>query len=205
VVKIGQPGTGKTAKEKNYPGQYEFGSTYNGGKFASPFCSSVAQAPGCPGPESIYYTNPLYFSPNTGNYVVYFMANQAVYRTAAHSNRGLDVFFGYAGSPNSYYNMVDKNITGGAVFNAPFSSRPHDSIGFALSWDHVSDQYAKGFAYWNPTAPPYGSETGYEFNYLLQITPYWLVQPTVQLYQNVGGFSKYGTATAIGFRTKVDF
>ncbi len=92
----------KVAKAKYYPGHYAFGSTYNGGKFSDPF-NPV----------------PLFYSPYTGNYVMYFMANQAVYRPKAGSNTGLDAFFGFAGSPNATYNFVDKNITTGVVYNGP--------------------------------------------------------------------------------------
>ena len=105
-----------------YPGHYAFGSTYNGGKFANPF-NPV----------------PLFYSPYTGNYVMYMMANQAVYRPKAGSNTGLDAFFGFAGSPNATYNFVDKNITTGVVYNGPIPSRPKDSVAFALSYSHVSD------------------------------------------------------------------
>jgi len=187
--KIDQPGTGKPAKEKYYPGQYEIGSTYNGGKFANPFTPNV----------------PLFYSPNTSNYVFYFMGNQAVYRTKTSTSRGLDVLFGIATSPNATYNFVDKNITTGFIFHGPITPRPNDSIGFALSYTHVSDNYKAAYAAEYPNAPPYSSEKAFEFNYLFQATPYWSIQPTVQWYTDVGGLSKYGTGVAVGFRTKVTF
>ena len=200
-----QPGTGKVAKEKNYTGQYEVGSTYNGGKFANQFCSPTARIPGCPSAGSIYYTNPLYFSPNTGNYVVYFMGDQAVYRPKAGSNVGLDLVGGMAFSPNTPYNFVNRNALLGLQYNGPISSRPNDSVNFGFSYSHVSDKYGQYYAAANPTAPPYSSEKAFEVNYLVQLTPYWYVQPTLQWYTDVGGFAKYGTAEAFGFRTKVTF
>jgi len=188
ILKINEPGAGKTAKEKYYPGRYEVGSTYNGGKFTDPF-NPV----------------PLYLSPDTGNYVFYFQANQAVYRPKAGSNTGLDVLFGIAVSPNEPYNFVDRNILAGFVYNGPIPRRPKDSIGFALSYSHVSDKYAAEFASANPFAPRYSSEKAFEANYAFQATPYWLIQPTVQWYTDLGGFSKYGTGVAAGLRTKVTF
>ncbi len=185
-IKIGQPGPG-VVKEKYYPGQYEVGSTYNGGKFTNPF-NPV----------------PLYLG-ETGNYLFYFMGNQAVFRPKAASNTGLDVLFGITQSPNKPYNFVDRNILAGLVYHGPIPQRPKDSISFALSYTHVSDEYSAAYAAANPFAPPYSSEKAYEFNYLFQATPYWIIQPTVQWYQDVGGFSKYGTAVAAGLRTKVTF
>ena len=186
--KIDQPGTGKTAKEKYYPGQYEVGSTYNNGKFTDPF-NPV----------------PLYQSTYTGNYVFYFMGNQAVYRPRANSQSGLDVLFGMGISPNKTYNFVDNNLTTGLVYHGLINSRPNDSISFALSYSHVSDQYKAAYAAANPLAPIYSSEKAFEVNYLFQATPYWLIQPTVQWYSDLGGFSTNGTGVAIGFRTKVTF
>ncbi len=186
--KIGQPGTGKALKAKYYPGQYEVGSTYNGGKFTNPFNPL-----------------PLSLSQDTGNYVFYFMGNQAVYRMNGSTNRGLDVLFGITQSPNETYNFVDRNITTGIVFHGPITTRPRDSIDFALSYTHVSDKYATAYAAANPLSPPYSSEKAYEFNYLFQATPYWIIQPTVQWYQDLGGLSKNGTGLAIGLRTKVTF
>ena len=200
-----QPGTGKVAKDKYYTGQYEVGSTYNGGKFANSFCNSAHPISGCPSSGSIYYTNPLYFSPNTGNYVVYFMGQQGVYRPKAGSNAGIDLVGGMAFSPNTYYNFVNKNALFGVQFNGMISSRPNDQINFGLSYSGVSSKYAAAYAATNPLAPPYSSEKAFEVNYLVQLTPYWYVQPTLQWYTDVGGFSKYGTAEAIGLRTKVTF
>ena len=206
IFQINNPSPGTAAaKEKYYPGQYEVGSTYNGGKFSNPFCSATTQVSGCPAPGSQYYSNPLYYSPNTGNYVFYVQGTQAVYRPQAGSSKGLDVLFGFSLSPNTPYNFADKNILAGFVYNGPINSRPKDSIGFALSYSHVSDKYANYYAATNPTAPRYSSEKAFEFNYAFQATPYWLIQPTVQWYTDVGGFSHYGTATAVGFRTKVTF
>jgi porin len=186
--KINQPGTGKTGKEKYYTGLYEVGSTYNGGKFTDPF-----------------HPVPLSLSPNSSNYVFYFMGQQAIFRPKAGSNTGLDVVGGISVSPNEPYNFVDKNVLAGLIYNGPIPSRPNDSINFGLSYTHVSDSYASEYAAAFPGAAPYSSEKAYEFNYSYQITPYWYVQPTLEIFNDVGGLAKYGTAEAIGFRTKVTF
>jgi carbohydrate-selective porin OprB len=186
--KINQPGTGKATKDKYYTGQYEMGSTYNGGKFTNPL-NPV----------------PLALSPDTGNYVFYFWGDQAIYRPKAGSTTGMDVVGGMSYSPNATYNFVDKNVLVGLIYNGPIPSRPNDSINFGLSYTHVSDSYASAYAFANPTAAPYSSEKAYEFNYSFQVTPYWYVQPTVEIFNDVGGIAKAGTAEAIGFRTKVTF
>ncbi|MGB8769976.1 MAG: carbohydrate porin [Candidatus Korobacteraceae bacterium] len=186
---IGQPTSGTVAKEKYYPGHYAFGSTYNGGKFANPFTPNV----------------PLYQSPNTGNYLIYFMANQAVYRPKAGSDAGLDAFFGFAISPDATYNFVDKNITGGAVYNGLIPRRPKDSVGFGMSFSHVSNAYSTAYAESFLGAPVLGTEKAFEVNYLYQATPYFLIQPVVQWYATLGGNPQNPTGVVLGFRTKVTF
>jgi len=200
-----QPGAGKVAKEKNYTGQYEVGSTYNGGKFANPFCHSASPISGCPASGSPYYSNPLFFSPNTGNYVVYFWGDQGVYRPKAGSNAGIDLVGGMSFAPDTPYNFVNKNVLFGVQFNGLIPKRPNDEINFGLSYSGVSSKYAAAYSAVNPSAAPYSSETAYEVNYPFQVTPYWYVQPTLSIYSNVGGFAKAGTAETIGFRTKVTF
>ncbi len=188
IIKYDQPTAGQPVKDKYYPGQYEVGSTYNGGKFTDPF-NPV----------------PLYLSTDTGNYVFYFQGTQAIFRPKANSNTGLDILFGISQSPNKGYNFVDRNILGGFAYNGLLPFRRKDSIAFGLSYTRVSDKYATEFALANPTAPGLSSEKAYEFNYLFQATPYWIIQPVVQWYQDVGGFQKYGTPVAAGLRTKVTF
>lgn len=180
--------SGKVAKDKYYPGHYAFGSTYNGGKFTNPF-NPV----------------PLFNSPYTGNYVIYFMANQAIYRPKAGSNSGLDAFFGYSGSPNATYNFVDKNITAGVVYNGLIPSRQKDSVAFGLSYSHVSNAYSTAYADSFLGAPVLGSEKAFEVNYLFQATPYFMIQPVVQWYATLGANPQNPTGVVVGFRTKVVF
>ena len=92
------------------------------------------------------------------------------------------------------------------VYNGPIPARPKDSIAFALSYSGVSSQYNTAYLSASPAGTwPYSSETAYEFNYMFQATPFWMVQPTVQWYHNTGGFSHSPTGVVLGFRTKVDF
>ena len=75
---------------KTYPGEYKFGGVYNGGKFPSPA-----------GIES------------SGNYLIYGMASQALYRPDAGSNRGLDATIGFDYSPGDV-SRENVQITAGA-------------------------------------------------------------------------------------------
>jgi carbohydrate-selective porin OprB len=162
-----------------YPGDYKFGAVYNGGKFAIPS-----------GFES------------TGNYLIYGMASQALYRPNPGSNRGLDATIGFDYSPGDV-SRENVQVTAGARINAPFERRPKDRIGIGFVYSKISDPFRDYQALLGGVA--LGSEKAFELNYSLQVTPYLLVQPTFQYYVNVGGNPIYSNAPVLGFRTKVTF
>ena len=75
---------------KTYPGSYAFGATINPGQFP----------------------NIVTGQRSSTNYLVYFMANQRIYRPQAGSERGLDVNFAFDWTPDN----ITKNysqVTGG--------------------------------------------------------------------------------------------
>jgi carbohydrate-selective porin OprB len=162
-----------------YPGEYKFGAVYNGGKFANPA-----------GLES------------SGNYLIYGMASQALYRPDAGSNRGLDATIGFDYSPGDV-SRENVQITAGARINAPFERRPKDHIGIGFVYSKISDPFRDNQALLGGVA--LGYEKAFELNYSLQVKPYLLVQPTFQYYVNVGGNPTYANAPVLGFRTKINF
>jgi porin len=117
---------------KTYPGNYKFGAAYNGGKFTN-----------AAGVQS------------SGNYLVYGAANQALYRTDAGSNRGLDATIGFDWSPDDV-NRENSQITAGARYNRPFSSRPQDGVDLGFVCTHIGDPFQTVGV---PSGlPPLGSE-----------------------------------------------
>jgi porin len=175
----GTAGSASSAATKTYPGSYKFGGVYNGGKFPDPAGRRTS-----------------------GNYLIYGMASQALFRTDAGSNRGLDATVGFDYSPGDV-SRENFQLTAGGRFNAPFASRQNDRIGFALVYSKISDSFSNFGALLG--GAPLGSEKAVELNYSLQLTPYWLVQPVFQYYVDVGGNATLPNAPVLGFRTKVKF
>ena len=167
------------AATKVYPGSYKFGGIYNGGKF-----------PDAAGIQS------------SGNYLIYGMASQAVFRTDAGSNRGLDLTAGFDYSPGDVA-RENVQVTVGGRFNGPFASRQKDRVGVALVYSKISDSFSNFGVLLG--GPPLGSEKVVELNYSLQVTPYWYVQPVFQYYVDVGANGALPNAAVLGFRTKVNF
>jgi len=103
-----------SASGKSYPGAYKFGGVYNGGKFSDP---------------AGHMSN--------GNYLIYGMASQAVFRSDAGSNRGLDATFGFDWTPGDV-SRENAQITTGARFNAPFASRRMDRVACGFDYSKIS-------------------------------------------------------------------
>jgi carbohydrate-selective porin OprB len=168
-----------TSTGKSYSGDYKFGGVYNAGKFPDPAGHKTS-----------------------GNYLIYGMASQALYRSDAGSNRGLDATFGFDWSPGDVA-RENEQITAGVKFNAPFPNRKRDRVACGLVYSKISDPFRQFGALLG--GAPLGSEKAWEVNYSVQLTPYFFVEPTFQYYLDVGANRTLPNATVLGFRTKINF
>jgi porin len=158
---------------KGYSGLYQFGASYNPGKFTTP--TSTKQT--------------------SGNYLLYWVASQALWRLDPREGKGLDATFAYDWSPAGL-NRNNKVLTTGLRFNEPLPLRIHNT----MSLGYVQNQLSARFL---PSgAAPWKAEHAIEFNSLLDVFPMTLVQPVVQYYFNVGGSTR--RALVLGFRTKIE-
>jgi porin len=158
---------------KGYSGLYQFGASYNPGAFRT--------ATG---------------KRESGNYLLYWMASQALWRVDPNAAKGLDVTFVYDWSPPDI-NRNNSLLTAGLRFNEPLPLPIHNTMSLGYVWNHLSSDFRPNNAtMWN-------TEQGLEFNVLLDVAPMVLFQPVVQYYANAGGGSE--DAVVVGFRTKVEF
>ena len=161
---------------KGYSGLYQFGAVYNPGKFTS--TSSPA--------------------PVSGNYLIYAVANQAIYRTSRDGSKGIDATLNADWSPRdrSRNNQV---FTAGVRFNEPLPMRLHNLIGLAYVRNGINQSF--------PVSPPvvsaHNAEHGFEANILVEFPHAITFQPVVQYYINTGGSSN--NALVCGFHTKINF
>ncbi len=159
---------------KGYSGLYQFGASYNPGKFTSPTSAT----------------------PQSGNYLLYWMASQALWRVDPKEAKGLDATFAYDWSPPSV-NRNNTLLTAGLRFNEPLPLHIHNTMSLGYVRNSLSAQFPQ------PRMPARKTEQGVEFNALLDVLPMLLLQPVVQYYANVGGGAQ--RAVVFGFRTKVEF
>jgi porin len=159
---------------KGYSGLYQFGASYNPGKFTSPTSKT----------------------PRSGNYLLYWMASQALWREDPKGAKGLDAAFAYDWSPPDV-NRNYKLLTAGVRFNEPLPVHIHSTMSLGYVRSSLSPQFL------SPGMPSWKTEHGVEFNMLLDPLPMLLLQPVIQYYANVGGRAQ--RAVVFGFRTKVEF
>src|SRR5271163_1268088 len=159
---------------EGYSGLYQFGASYNPAKFTSPTSTT----------------------PRSGNYLLYWMASQALWRVDRHEARGLDGTFAYDWSPASI-NRNNMLLTAGLRFNEPLPVTFHNTMSLGYVRNSLSSQFLPH------GMPAWKTEQGVEFNALLDVAPMLLLQPVVQYYANVGGGVQ--RAVVFGFRTKVEF
>jgi len=158
---------------KGYSGLYQFGASYNPAKFTT--ANGEKQA---------------------GNFLLYWMASQALWRVNPDGAKGLDGTFAYDWSPSNI-NRNNTLLTAGLRLNEPLPLPIHNTMSLGYVQNRLSQQFVpQGAPAWKP-------EHAVEFNVLLDPLPMLLLQPVVQYYANVGGGSHH--AVVFGFRAKVEF
>jgi porin len=157
---------------KGYSGLYQFDASYNPGDFRA--------ATG---------------KRESGNYLLYWMASQALWRVDPNGAKGLDATFAYDWSPPDI-NRNNTLLMAGLRFNEPLPLPIHNTMSLGYVRNHLSSDFRpNSVTTWN-------TEHGLEFNILLDVAPMILLQPVLQYYANVGGGSE--SAVVVGFRTKVE-
>jgi porin len=159
---------------KGYSGLYQFGASYNPGEFAT---ASSARL-------------------RSGDYLLYWMASQALWRVDPKEARGLDGTFAYDWSPANV-NRNNTMLTAGLRFNEPLPLPIHNTMSLGYVQNRLSQQFDP------QSTPAWKVEHGIEFNTLLDPLHMLLLQPVIQYYANVG--ARTGHAVVLGFRTKVEF
>jgi porin len=207
---IGQaPAAGAPQPSSALPGTYKLGFWYNSARFADQREGTDARSladPASNGQARMRH----------GNFSVYAVADQMVWRPSADSARSVGVFARVMGAPGDR-NVVDFSANAGIVLKAPFAGRDNDSAGLALGYADVGS-HASAFdrdvgANTTPGYPVRTAETVIEATYQYQVAPWWLVQADFQYFfrpgggvpnPNAGG-ARIGNEAVAGVRTVLTF
>lgn len=186
---------------KGLPGTYKLGAWYNSNAFGDPFYANAGLA------------NP----PGTrrGDWSVYAVMDQLVYRPAGARDGGAGVFLRAMGAPGDR-NEINVFVDGGVTYKGAFG-RPDDTIGLSVGWKRVSDTARAGDAAFAASSgsfyPIRTGETVLELTYQAQVAAWWSVQPDFQcVFNPSGGIAdpdhpnrRLRDAAILGIRTTITF
>jgi len=130
-----------------------------------------------------------------GNYSMYAVADQMLWRNQADPNNTLNAFARVMGAPQSDRNLIGFSMNAGLIYHEPFRNRPDDTFGIGMGSVRVSSTVANydrdvaaSAALTNPGSyhPIRSSETYVELTYQYQARPWWQLQPDFQYVFNPG-------------------
>jgi porin len=125
-----------------------------------------------------------------GDYAIYAVADQLVWRDERDPNRTVSVFARAMGTPFTDRNLIDYSANLGFVFHSPFRYRTDDTFDVGMGYAHVSNQAAAldrdNNVFSGVAGPVRSSETFVEVTYQYQVTPWLQLQPDVQYVFNPG-------------------
>ena len=131
-----------------------------------------------------------------GQYSVYGVADQMLWRQQDDPNRSVSAFTRVMGSPQADRNFLSFSANVGLTYHDPVANRPDDTLAIGLGYAKVShvvtdaDRDAAAVAQAaDPTiyGPARHDETFIEATYQYQLRPWWQIQPDFQYVFTPGG------------------
>lgn len=192
-----------SAAKTGLPGTYKLGVWYNSQQFSDQRYGTDGLSLADPASNGLAALR-------KGNYSVYAVADQMVWRQAEDSPRAVGVFARAMVAPGNR-NLIGLSANVGVTLTAPFAGRDNDVVGFGLAYAKVgsSVRALDADSIFNRVR---SHETVLEATYLVQATPWWQLQADVQYLRNPGAgqsskdaTQKLGNALVLGLRTNVTF
>jgi porin len=134
--------------------------------------------------------------PHRGDYAVYAVADQMLWRQQEDPNRSLSVFTRVMGTPQADRNFLSFSANLGVTYHDPMANRPDDTLAVGMGYAKVSsyvtaaDQDAAAVAQAaapGTYSPARHDETYVEATYQYQMRPWWQLQPDFQYVFSPGG------------------
>jgi porin len=180
-------------KEKNsayLPGTYKLGAWRETGTFMDQFTDAPVRH---------------------GDWGVYAIADQTVWRRTPGEEQGVNVFMRLGGAPSDR-NLITWYADGGLGFKGPLVERPDDVLTIGVAYGRISNQAALADRLAGPPTPVRDHETLVEVSYNINIIPGWSLQPDLQYVIHPGGNAAKPTGTGtiqdamvLGLRTTLNF
>lgn len=192
------------------PGTYKLGGWYSTANFADQRRNASGQSIAYPLTMATLGRN------RRGDYSLYAVADQLVWRKPGQKDGGVGVFLRAMGAPGDR-NLINVYADAGVTWKGVLPARDSDTLGLAFGYARISDTAsaldsdvaaATGTAY-----PVRRHESVLELTYQAQVAPWWQVQPTAQYVFNVSGgvpnpampAKRLPDAAVLGLRTQITF
>lgn len=197
-----------SAKTSGLPGTYKLGFWYDTAQFADQRFDNTGLSLANPASTGVPRMH-------KGDYGVYAVADQMIWRPAADSPQSLGVFVRAMAAPGDR-NLVDLAVNAGVSLKAPFKGRDNDVVGLAIGYAQIgshAQDLASDTAAVTPGYPSRSAETVLEATYQYQVAPWWQVQADFQyLLRPAGGIPdpqnatrRVGDEAIVGVRTTIAF
>ena len=192
--------------DKTLPGNYKLGSWYSSNTVDNVTLSVTGRA----------FTNPINKT-YRGQYAVYALADQTLYREDNSTTQGLSAFVRVSVNPQQERNVVTSYFDTGLAYTGLFDGRPDDILGLGFAWakftPYLNSQIAAQNALSGTFTPMPVPEQLIELTYQAPISPWLSLQPFFQYAINPGGKAPMPNnpnqaipnATIIGLRANIAF
>ena len=208
---LGSNPSGKASNDGPLPGFYKIGAWYDSYKFDDQQTDTMGLPLADPSSNGIAATH-------HGDFSLYGVADQMIWRSKDNANRSLNVFFRPMLTPYQDRNLVSASINAGLGLHAPLPGRDNDTFGVEMGTAWASSgasNFDRQMQFSQPSiyTPLRSSETFFEASYQFQALPSWVIQPDVQYFINpgMGIANPYAPAQRIknefvvGMRTNLNF
>lgn len=208
-----QPTLGElnTGVNRGLPGTYKFGAWYHNQMFADPRLDASGLSLADPGSNGKALQH-------SGNYSVYGVADQMVWRESEDGVRAINLFARAIAAPGDR-NLISFSANLGVTMNAPFTGRRSDVVGLGVGYvkvgSHIVELDRNANFFKGTSFPVRNRETFIEATYQYQVTPWWQIQGDLQYTMNPGGgavdpndpsqTNKLPNAWVLGLRTNITF
>ncbi|MGD9614465.1 MAG: carbohydrate porin [Alphaproteobacteria bacterium] len=146
-----------------------------------------------------------------GNWGIYAIADQTVWRRPGNDEQGLNVFLRIGGAPSDR-NLIPFYADAGIGLQAPFAGRPDDVVTLGAAFGKISAEAARADRLADPPIPVRDHEAVIELSYKAAVLPGWTVQPDLQYVIHPGGNAAHPNrpkpipnALVLGLRTTLAF
>jgi porin len=155
-------------------------------------------------------------APHRGNFGLYLIVDKMLWRRPDTATQGLAAFLRVGGAPAGR-NLISLEVDTGVTFTGLLPGRDHDFLGVAASYARI-DSSVRGLdrdtvQFTGIGQPVRDYEAVLELTYQAQISPWWVLQPDLQVIVHPGGHMALPASSArpipnvlvVGLRSSITF